>query len=83
MLRLQVFKPLDRRTASVEVWNEDILVAEVFASEGGERRLYVSEAGARLGLDWAIFEALAPKISALLDEADDEMRETRKLLGEE
>jgi hypothetical protein len=82
MLEMQVFKPLDRTTASLELWDGGAPVAEVFAVEGGRRRLYLCEAGQQHGLDWTALAELAPRITALLDEADEEMRLARRLLGE-
>lgn len=82
MIKLQVFKSLDRRTASVELWQGDMILAEVFADEQGTRRLYVAGDSKAPGLNWANFMAVAPRITELLDEADMQMQQTREHLGE-
>jgi hypothetical protein len=82
MIKLQVFKSLDRRTASVELWQGDMILAEVFADEQGTRRLYVAGDSEAPGLNWANFMAVAPRITELLDEADMQMQQTREHLGE-
>ena len=84
-MKLRVFKPLEWRTASIEVYQDDgeQIVAEVFARDGGKRRLYMSDSAAKRGLDWSEFAALVPQVTALLDEADQEMHQVRISLGEE
>ena len=72
MFRLSVFKPIDRRTSSLEVWSDDRLVAEVFAGADGERRLHVSDEAAEHGVDWNALIEAAPQITAMLDAADAE-----------
>jgi hypothetical protein len=80
---IRIFKPLDRRTASAEIWDGGRVVAEVFARDDGVRRLYLSKEAAAWGLDWQAFSQLVPDIGALLDRADEEMRQTRSSLGED
>ena len=79
---LRIFKPLDRTTAVVELWDGDLLVAEVFARHDGVRRLHLSTEASAWGLDWEEVSKLAPQVTALLDEADEEMRQVRQNLGE-
>ena len=79
---LRIFKPLDSNTAVVEFWDGDRLVAEVFARHDGVRRFYLSNEAAAWGLDWEAFSQLAPQVTALLDKADEEMRQVRQSLGE-
>ena len=79
---VRIFKPLGWKTASLEVWDGQTLVAEVFADGEGVRRLYVSEEAARQGVEWGSFSKLAPGVGELLDLADEEMRRTRQALGE-
>jgi hypothetical protein len=81
-MRLAIFKPLGRKTAVVEIWDEDRLLAEVFASDDGTERLHLSEDAARDGIHWAQLESLVPKISENLRQANEEMREARASLGE-
>jgi hypothetical protein len=79
---LRIFKPLDWTTAVVEFWQDDRLVAEVFARHDGVRRLYISEDAAAWGIEWEAFNQLAPQVTALLDQADEEMRQVRQSLAE-
>lgn len=79
---LRILKPLDWTTAVVEFWEGDQLVAEVFARHDGVRRLHISKEAAAWGLDWEAFNRLAPQVTALLDQADEEMRQVRQNLGE-
>lgn len=72
MFRLCVFKPIDWRTSSLEVWSDDVLVAEIFARADGVRRLYVSAEAAERGLDWNALLEAAPRITDMLDKADAE-----------
>ena len=74
MFSFRVFKPIDWQTASVEVIEDDTLVAEVFARSDGIRRLHLSEEWAKRGVDGERFLQAAPRITALLDEADAERR---------
>lgn len=41
-MELRVLKPRGRRTAVVEVWESDRLIAEVFAGHDGVRRFHFS-----------------------------------------
>jgi hypothetical protein len=79
---LRIFKPLDWTTAVVELWQDDRLVAEVFARHDGVRRLHISKDAAAWGIEWEAFNQLAPQVTALLDQADEEMRQVRQSLGE-
>ena len=78
---MRIFKPLDRTTAVVELWDGDRLVAEVFARPEGLRRLYVSKEAVAWGLEWEPFSRLVPQVTALLDQADEEMRQARERFG--
>lgn len=80
MIELRVFKPLDRTTASVELWDGNDLLAEVFAEPGRERRLYLSAFCQTHGLDWDGLAGFVPNITALLDEADAQMQHARQAL---
>jgi len=77
MVELRVFKPMGGRTASVEAWENGALIAEVFAREEGDRRLYLSDGAHVRGVAWDSFAELAPRITALLDSADAEMAADR------
>lgn len=79
---LRVFKALDDNTASIEFWEGDEVVAEVFARAGRGRRLYVSKQANEQGLDWSALCTLMPKVSEMLDQANAEMLDVRKSLGE-
>lgn len=79
---LRIFKALGRTTASLEFWDRDCLLAEVFACDDGVRRLHLSNEAASRGLDWDVFSQLVPEACKLLDQADEEMREVRHGLGE-
>ena len=79
---IRIFKPLDQQTASAELWDGEQLVAEVFARHDGVRRLHLSTEAAAWGLDWEAFSQLVPDVGRLLDQADEEMRQTRLSLGE-
>lgn len=81
-MQLQILKALDQQTASVELWEEDELLAEVIETSPGERRMFVAEAGRRRGISWTDLAAIAPRMTRLLDEADREMKQTRQALGE-
>jgi hypothetical protein len=74
---------LDQRTASAELWEGEELLAEVFARHDGVRRLYPSKEAAARGLDWETLNQVAPEVGKLLDRADEEMRQTRRRLGED
>lgn len=82
MLDIRIFKAVDRQTGSAELWHGDRLLAEVFADGDAKRRLYVSEEGKLEGIDWASLMDLAPRLTAALDVADEEMRQVRQSYGE-
>lgn len=83
MLSLCVFKPLGWKTASVEIWSDDQLIAEIFARDGGERRLWPSATAQAQGLPWDAVRNLASRIDSALDQADAEMKESSRLFGED
>ena len=74
MFSFRVFKPVDWQTSAVEVMHGDAIVAEVFAGADGVRRLYVHDEWAKGGVDWKRLTEAAPRITALLDEADCERK---------
>jgi hypothetical protein len=82
-MEIRIIKPLDHRTATAELWDDDRLIAEVFARPDGARRLYPSKEAAAWGLEWDAFAQVAPDVGMLLDQADEEMRQTRLELGED
>lgn len=82
MLDIRIFKALDRLTASAELWQGDRLIAEVFADPGSERRLHISDEGKADGIEWASIVDAAPRLTAALDVADEEMRQVRESIGE-
>ena len=75
---LKLFKPIGAASAVVEVWSGETLIAELFAPDGAARRLFVRDNG----IDWGQLQALAVRMSAVLNEADQEMRDGREQLGE-
>lgn len=78
MLDIRIFKPLDRYTASAELWQGNRLLAEVLVDGGSARRLYVSDEAKKEGIDWASIMDVAPRLTAALDTADAEMRQVRQ-----
>jgi hypothetical protein len=78
-VEIRIFKPLDRRTASAELWRGDKLLAEIFAEAGSKRILCVTQDC----IDWEGLVEIAPRLTAMLDEADQQMREAREAIGEE
>jgi len=74
---LRVLKPLNRATAVVQVWDGDLLVAEVFARHDGVRSFHLSKAAAVWGPHWETLSKLAARATALLDLADEEMLQAR------
>jgi hypothetical protein len=82
MLKLQVQKLSDWTTAIVELWDGDRVIAEVFARDGGERRLYITDELKDNGLDWSDLIEQGSAITAALDEADRQMEQSRNWLGE-
>lgn len=78
---LRILKPLDRMTAVVEIWDGDLLVAEVFARQDGLRRFHLSQKAAAWGPHWETLSKLASQVSELLDVADEEMRQVRQSPG--
>ncbi|HEX8388250.1 MAG TPA: hypothetical protein VF636_04470 [Sphingomonas sp.] len=82
MFSYRITKPLGDRTATAELYSDEQLVAEVIATGGGGRMLYVSGSVKGKGLDWAALVDAAARIEAALDEADEDMRQTRAWLGE-
>ena len=79
---VRILKPLDRTTAVVEIWDVDLLIAEVFEREDGVRRFHLSKAAAAWGPHWEILNKLARQVMELLDLADEEMRQARQSLGD-
>ena len=79
---LRTLKPLDRTTAVVEIWDVDLLIAEVFAREDGVRRFHLSKEAAAWGPHWETLSKLAAQVTELLDVADEEMRQARRSLGD-
>jgi hypothetical protein len=82
MFSYRITKPLGDRRATAELYSDEHLVAEVIATGGGARMLFVSDAVKRTGLDWAALVDIAARIEAALNEADEDMRQTRDWLGE-
>ncbi|MDB5673321.1 MAG: hypothetical protein JWM65_303 [Sphingomonas bacterium] len=82
MLDIRIFKALGRLTASAELWQGDRLLAEVFADASSQRRLYLSDDGIAEGIEWASILDAAPRVTAALDAADEEMRQVRQSAGE-
>ena len=82
MFAIQIFKALDRKTAFAELYQGEMLVAEVLANDGEMRGIYVSEGLQTCGLDWADLLAAASGVNKMLNAADAEMQEVRKTLGE-
>lgn len=78
-MELRILKRVDRTTGLVEIWDGDVLMAEVFAREDGARRLHMSKEGAAWGGHWETLARLAHHVMELLDVADEEMRLTREL----
>lgn len=76
---LRILKPVNRPTALIQIWDGDLLLAEVFAREDGVRRFHMSKDGAAWGSHWETLGRLAPHVMELLDEADEEMRVAREL----
>ena len=79
---LRILKPLDRTTAVLEIWDGDLLMAEVFARQDGVRRFHFSKEAAAWGPHWEVLSKLARKVTELLDAADEEMRQARQSGGE-
>jgi len=79
---LRILKPLDRTTAVVEIWDGDLLMAEVFERQDGVRRFHMSTVAAAWGPHWEILSKLASQVTELLDVADAEMWQARQSLGD-
>ena len=79
---LRILKPLNRTTAVLEIWDGELLIAEVFARQDGVRRFHLSKAAAAWGPHWKALSKLASRVTALLDAADDEMRQARQSLDD-
>ena len=80
MFSFRVFKPIDWETSAVEVMQEGMVIAEVFAGADGVRHLHVEHEWAARGINWDEFIRAAPRITALLDEADAERADVRSWL---
>jgi len=79
---LRILKPLDRTTAVVEIWDGDLLMAEVFERQDGVRHFHLSKVAAAWGPHWGILSRLASQVTELLDVADAEMWQARQSLGD-
>ena len=77
---LRILKPLDRMTAVVEIWDGNLLMAQVFARPDGVRRFHMSKEAAAWGPHWETLSRLASQVTALLDVADEEMRLARQCM---
>lgn len=75
---LRILKPLDRTTAVLEIWDVDLLIAQVFARDDGVRHFHLSKEAAAWGPHWVALSKLARKVMELLDAADDEMEQARQ-----
>jgi len=77
-MNLRILKPADRTTAVVEIWDGDLLMAEVFERQDGVRRFHLSKKAAACGSHWETLTKLARHVTELLDQADEEMRQARQ-----
>ena len=75
---LRILKPVDRTTAVLEIWDGDLLMAEVFERPDGVRRFHLSKKAAAWGPHWEALSKLARQVTELLDQADEEMRQARQ-----
>ena len=78
---LRILKPLDRTTAVLEIWDGEVLIAEVFARQDGVRRFHLSKEAAVWGPHWEALSKIAAQTTVLLDVADEEMRQARQNLS--
>ena len=80
-MELRILKPLDRTTAVLEIWNNELLITRVFARPDGVRRFHFSKESARWGPHWEILGKLAAHVTEILDAADEEMSQARPSAG--
>ena len=81
-MNLRILKPLNRTTAVVEIWDGDVLIAEVFARNDGVRRFHLSKEAAAWGPHWPALSKLTSQVNKLLDAADDKMQKGCQSLGD-